>query len=124
MIWESFGAGSLSKTNQFLPTSAFSTGGSIDVNPPTVDRRTLVGSTAWSGGDYSIPVGDSGQLAPLAWNNLDQVRIVFSDDVDVVQGDLVPSPTSTTSTYGFVGLQLRLGEQFHGDLVAERADRR
>jgi hypothetical protein len=35
-------------------------------------------------GGYSIPVGSGTQLATLPWTGLDQIKIVFSEDVVVV----------------------------------------
>jgi len=68
----------------------------ITVNPvpPTV-TDILIGSTLWDasflaelGGDgYSIPTGTD-QLVTLPWTNIDQVKIAFSEDVNVSQGDL------------------------------------
>lgn len=37
---------------------------------------------------YSIPVGTAEQLNPLTWENLDTIRITFSEDVDVDRQDL------------------------------------
>ncbi|MBN2291190.1 MAG: hypothetical protein JXM70_02120 [Pirellulales bacterium] len=46
-------------------------------------------------GGYSIPVGSSAQLDELSWNNIDQVKITFSEDVDVQMGDLSISGVNT-----------------------------
>ena len=64
------------------------------VVPPSV-VGVLGSSTSWDasflaalGGEgYSIPTG-ADQLATLPWVNIDQVKIVFSEDVTVAQGDL------------------------------------
>jgi len=77
--------------------------------PPTA-VEVEVASTAWSSGfvsylnsqglgddGYRIPVGSSAQTAPLPWNNLDQIRITFSEDVDVQAADLSLSGIDTTS---------------------------
>ncbi|MGB6042704.1 MAG: hypothetical protein WBF93_06060, partial [Pirellulales bacterium] len=77
--------------------------------PPTV-ADVNVGSTAWTsdfidyleanslGTDgYSIPVGSSSQLDPLPWHNLDQIRITFSEDVNVQQSDMALSGINTTA---------------------------
>ena len=106
MLWQSFGQAT-NQPSEFIPTSVFSTGGSIDVTPPTVTDLS-VASTAWSGGGYSIPVGDESQLDPLAWNNLDQVKIEFSDDVDVVQGDLTLTDVNDVN-YGFASFNYDSG---------------
>jgi len=79
---------------------------------PTV-ADVNVSSTDWSAGfvdyletsslgtdGYSIPVGSSDQLDPLPWNNLDQVRITFSEDVRVQASDLSVSGVNTTA-YAF-----------------------
>ena len=49
---------------------------------------------------YSIPVGSSAQLKTVPWNNLDQIRITFSDDVNVQMGDLSVSGVNQTA-YAF-----------------------
>jgi len=68
---------------------------SIDtVGPRVVDA--LVSAAGWAqsflnflssqglgSGGYSIPVGSSDQLDPLPWVNLDQVKAVFNEDVDI-----------------------------------------
>ena len=57
--------------------------------------------TAGMGTDgYSIPAGSSEQLKTLPWINLDQVRITFSEDVDVQMGDLSLSGVNQTA-YSF-----------------------
>jgi hypothetical protein len=68
--------------------------------PPTV-VDVEVGSTAWSAAfvqhlkdnslgtvGYTIPNGSSAQSASLAWTNIDQVHIRFSEDVYVDEADL------------------------------------
>ncbi len=80
--------------------------------PPTV-VDVSVSSTAWNSafvdhlvleglGDngYSIPTGSSAQEQPIAWNNLDQILIKFSEDVHVDAADLSLSSTSAAS-YAF-----------------------
>ena len=67
----------------------------LSVSLPTVSSISLA-STEWStafydhiGSDgYTIPVGSSEQEDTLSWNNLDQVRIEFSEDVYVNSEDL------------------------------------
>ena len=64
-----------------------------DVAP--IITAVQVGSTAWLpafstalGGDaYTMPTG-ADQVQSLTWVNLDQVSLVFSEDVDVAVGDL------------------------------------
>ena len=46
---------------------------------------------------YSIPDGSSDQLKTLPWTNLDQIRITFSEDVDVQMGDLSLSGVNKTA---------------------------
>ena len=73
---------------------------------PTVVDVTVAG-TAWAGayvdylashslgtGGYSIPDGGSAQLKALPWNNLDQIKVTFSEDVDVDALDLVLTGTN------------------------------
>jgi len=88
--------------------------GTVDY-PPTI-TDVLVASTNWSpafkaeiasshgdeDGFYRIPVGDTGQLAPLPWRGVDQIRIVFSEDVAVSQGDL-DLLGANVPTYAFAG---------------------
>ncbi|MHB1037685.1 MAG: Ig-like domain-containing protein [Pirellulales bacterium] len=76
----------------------------IDTKIPTV-TNVLVGGSGWTGdfladlnaagsqnvGGYSIPVGSGRQLAPLGWGNIDQIKIVFNENVGVDQTDLVLS---------------------------------
>jgi len=64
--------------------------------------KVLVGGTSWSsdvlqtlqseglgnGSGYAIPVGDVAQLAPIPWFNLNQIQIVFSDNVNVQANSL------------------------------------
>ncbi len=49
---------------------------------------------------YSIPVGSADQLDALPWTNIDQIKITFSEDVDVQMGDLSLSGVNTTA-YAF-----------------------
>ena len=49
---------------------------------------------------YSIPVGSSDQVETLPWTNLDQIRITFSEDVDVQMADLSLSGVNQTA-YAF-----------------------
>lgn len=51
-------------------------------------------------GGYSIPVGSADQLKTLPWININQIKITFSEDVDVQMGDLSLSGVNTT-TYSF-----------------------
>jgi cyclophilin family peptidyl-prolyl cis-trans isomerase len=73
--------------------------------------NVLVGSTAWTGdflsslagqnsrnvGGYSIPVGSGSQLVTLPWANIDQIKVVFSENVVVDQADLLLSGVNTPS---------------------------
>lgn len=72
----------------------------LSATAPTV-TDVAVSSTNWSSDFYEyladpihgeigyvIPVGSSDQSLPLPWSNIDQIRIVFSEDVDVDAADL------------------------------------
>jgi len=71
----------------------------LDSAPPTV-TGIAIGSTSWTSrtrqalvaaGDPQgmFPLSDGpAQLDPLPWTGLDQIRITFSEPVDVVAGDL------------------------------------
>ena len=77
----------------------------IDVVAPPQVTDILVGSTSWTpaflaslqtaglgdGAGYAIPVGSAAQLAPLAWINLNQIQIIFSENVKVKQDSLALS---------------------------------
>ena len=125
----------------------------VDVVPPQV-VDVMVRSTGWAQpfldhlasaghGDagYSI-TPDRGQLAPLPWPRLDQIVIVFSENVDVGAGDLVVSgvnaqahaiealdyePASFTATWTLAGpvstdrLLLNLADEIT-DTVGHRLD--
>lgn len=73
--------------------------GPADNQAPRV-TSVLVSSTSWDAsfldhleaqglgsGGYAVPTA-SGELTPLPWINLDQVKIVFSEAVTVAEGDL------------------------------------
>ena len=78
----------------------------------------LVDGTTWSSGflsslltagqgngsGYAIPVGTSAQLQDLPWVNLNQIQIVFSENVNVQASDLVLSGVNTPqyAVSGFV----------------------
>jgi len=72
----------------------------LNDDPPSV-VDVLVAGTVWDqafldllaakglgDGGYSVPVGSAAQFDGLPWLDVDRVRIVFSEDVDVEQGDL------------------------------------
>jgi hypothetical protein len=76
--------------------------------PKVVDVE--VGSTSWSPAfvqhlkdnslgtvGYSIPTGSSAQSASLTWTNVDQIHILFSEDVDVDKADLSLSGINTVA---------------------------
>jgi hypothetical protein len=80
--------------------------------PPTV-LNVEVGSTSWSSAfvqylkdtdlgtnGYAIPTGSTAQSASLTWTNINQIHIVFSEDVDVDAADLSLSGINTTA-YAF-----------------------
>ena len=58
-----------------------------DVTPPTVIDVQVSGAS-WTDPPYSIPVGSGAQLDPLAWGNVDEVTVVFSEPVQVAASDL------------------------------------
>jgi hypothetical protein len=77
--------------------------------PPTVTNVT-VSSTQWSseyvsylndnslGTDgFSIPVGSTSQTTALPWNNIDQIRITFNEDVHVQAADMALTGVNATS---------------------------
>lgn len=82
--------------------------------PPTV-TKVEVGSTAWSSAfvqflnpsnpnavGYTIPVGSSAQSATLTWDNINQIALTFSEDVNVDAADLSLSGVNTAD-YHFSG---------------------
>jgi hypothetical protein len=92
--------------------------------PPTV-TKVEVGSTSWSSAfvqylhtsnlgtnGYAIPVGSSAQSATITWDNVDEIFIKFSKDVNVDAADLSLSGVNQT-TYGF--------SQFHYDPQTQTA---
>ena len=70
-----------------------STDVTIDTTPPTV-LNLLVNGTSWLDDPNSpaapvpVSVGSGNQLIPLTWFGIDQVQIVFSENVTVQQADL------------------------------------
>ena len=60
---------------------------SKDRTPPQVTNVAVSGS-AWTIPPFSVPVGSTAQLDTLAWSNVDQVSISFSEWVSVGQEDL------------------------------------
>jgi len=88
--------------------------------PPTV-TNVLVSSTKWTTtflsylaslgsrnvGGYSIPVGSGSQLLTLPWGNINQIKVVFSENVTIDQSDLlltgvnVPSYTVSSGTFTY-----------------------
>ncbi len=78
--------------------------------PPTI-TNVLVSSTNWNStflsylaslssqnvGGYSIPVGGGSQLVTLPWANIDQIKLVFSENVAVDPSDLLLSGVNTTA---------------------------
>jgi hypothetical protein len=92
-------------------TSATSTADQFSyLAAPTV-TNVLVSSTNWSStflsslaslssrnvGGYSIPVGSGAQLATLPWGNINQIEVVFSENVTVNQADLLLSGVNTAA---------------------------
>ena len=77
--------------------------------PPTVTNVEVL-STDWDASyisylqahglgleGYAIPVGTTAQTATLSWNNLDQIKIKFSKDIDIQAADMSLSGKNTTS---------------------------
>lgn len=76
---------------------------------PTIDG-VVISSTQWTpayisylqehslGTDgYAIPVGSSAQTTALPWNNIDQIKITFSEDVNVQAADMSLTGKNATS---------------------------
>jgi endonuclease/exonuclease/phosphatase family metal-dependent hydrolase len=85
---------------------------SLNVIPPQV-ANVMVDGTGWTpdylselqanglgSGGYSIPVHSINQLQTLGWVNIDQIQIVFSQDVSVQQASLALTGVSG-GTYSF-----------------------
>jgi len=81
----------------------------LSVNLPTV-TDVSVASTNWSSSfydyletaslgseGYSIPVGSSAQTQSLPWENIDQIKVSFSEDVNVDEADLSLSGVNNIS---------------------------
>jgi hypothetical protein len=80
------------------------------IAPPTI-TNVLVSSTTWNStflnylaslssqnvGGYSIPVGSGSQLVTLSWAGINQIKVVFSENVTVGQSDLLLSGVNTTA---------------------------
>jgi len=80
----------------------------LTASPKVVD--VVVSSTQWSAefigyvsstnserAGYSVPVGSNAQAATLPWNNIDKIRIQFSEDVIVHKSDLSISGVNLSS---------------------------
>ncbi|HEY4311330.1 MAG TPA: choice-of-anchor tandem repeat GloVer-containing protein [Pirellulales bacterium] len=88
--------------------TVFALTGAIPPGPQVTDL--LVDGTSWTpdalnalavaglgnGEGYEIPVGSTAQLEDLPWDNLNQVRIVFNEDVNVAEASLIVSGLSGT----------------------------
>ncbi|MHB1036756.1 MAG: Ig-like domain-containing protein [Pirellulales bacterium] len=62
----------------------------IETQAPAV-ANLVVSGTSWTGdyvGGYSIPVGSGSQLNPLLWANINQIKVVFTEDMGVDKADL------------------------------------
>jgi hypothetical protein len=82
----------------------------IDKTVPTV-KNVVVSSTHWDStflsslallssknvGGYSIPVGGGAQLVALPWGNINQIKVVFSENVMVDPSDLLLAGVNTTA---------------------------
>ena len=62
----------------------------------------LVTAGHGNGNGYQIPVGTDAQLTDVPWTNLNQMQIVFNEDVDVTENSLVVAGVSA-SQYPFSG---------------------
>jgi hypothetical protein len=75
----------------------------VDESPPTV-TNVLVRGTAWASGfpyynGYAVP-GGAAQLTALPWTNINQVKIVFSEDVLIDAADVVVRGGNTAQYAG------------------------
>ena len=72
-----------------------------DTTPPTVTNVLVRGSTWMSSfpsyAGYAIPVGSGAQLVTLPWVNIDQIKVVFSENVAIDKADLALSGVTTTT---------------------------
>ena len=82
----------------------------LAVAPPTV-TNVVVSGTNWNStfssylaslgsqnvGGYSIPVGSGTQLVTLPWANINQIEVVFSENVVVDKADLLLSGVNTAA---------------------------
>jgi hypothetical protein len=86
----------------------------VDTTPPTV-VKVLIGGSACGGnflnylrnnglgdGGFAVPVGSGVQLKTLPWNNINQVKVVFSESVLVDSADVLLSG-SIVPTYAVGG---------------------
>jgi len=76
----------------------------VDGSAWTGDYLTELQAAALGNGGYAIPAG-SAQLQTLPWNDLDQIQIVFTEDVNVSQASLtltgVNVPTYAISGFSY-----------------------
>ncbi len=68
---------------------------STDWNSTFLSYLASLGSQNVSG--YSIPVGSGAQLLPLPWGNINQIEVVFSENVVANQSDLLLSGVNTSA---------------------------
>ena len=76
--------------------------GTLKIIPPAEVTNVLVDGTTWNAGylaalqsaglgngtGYAIPVGSAAQLQDLPWTNVNQIRIVFNENVNVQEASL------------------------------------
>ncbi len=75
-----------------------------------------------NGNGFTIPAGSAAQLKDLPWSNVNQIQIVFNENVNIQANSLVVASSSLVSLYI---RQLHLQQRdAHGHLDAESADRR
>ena len=101
-----------------------------DFGGPRVDN-VLVSSPSWDAGflatlggqGYSIPTGPD-QLATLPWTNIDQVKVVFSEDVNVSQGNLsihgINVPDYAIAGFNYDGGSLMATWTLSGPVAADK----
>src|SRR3989304_19497 len=72
-------------------------GGEVASTSWDEDFGDYLQSTGLGTDGYAIPVGSTAQAKTLSWLNIDQIKIKFSEDVDIDSADLSLSGKNTTS---------------------------
>jgi hypothetical protein len=101
------------------PNYAGGTGTStIQIIPPAEVAGVLVDGSSWAPGylaslqaaglgngtGYAIPVGSAAQLQDLPWTNIDQIRVVFNENVNVQEASLALAGLNVPQ-YSFSGFK-------------------